>query len=487
MGSQTEYSGGPAERRIADLTILYEVSRALQKILDEEKVLYTILVGVTHGRGLGFDRAFILLVGPSGEELEGRLALGPSTPEEAGVIWREMRNKHRSLVETLEQIPRSVVRRDLRVDDIISRFRVPLGEESRPLLQIMRSHQPSLAAGKLFQPRNLPVDAGLAEILGSENFAVAPLYVPGRDLGLLLADNPVTRAPIGASNIKLLQIYAQAASAAIENSRLYGQLTERIAFCERTNQVLRESQQRLLHAERLSTVGRMSALLAHEIRTPLVLIGGFARRLLQATPQGDPKSEELNIIVDEVRRLEFMIDEVLDYSKTARPELESSDINALLRSVLISMAESLQKASVQSLLELDPALPAAMVDKFQLRQALINLITNAIDAMPSGGVLTVSTTRDGNYLEIGIADTGIGIAQEHWNKLYAPFFTTKPSGTGLGLAVVSQVIENHKGSVRFESAPGKGTSFHIRLAIRPDNESGETRVPEVLKSDGLLP
>jgi signal transduction histidine kinase len=127
------------------------------------------------------------------------------------------------------------------------------------------------------------------------------------------------------------------------------------------------------------------------------------------------------------------------------------------------------------------------VDKFQLRQALINLIANALDAMPSGGTLTLTTIRDGDYLEIGIADTGVGIAQEHWNKLFAPFFTTKASGTGLGLAIVSHVIENHKGSLRFESAAGQGTSFYIRLAIRPGSVLRESAAPAVVKSDELLP
>lgn len=469
------------------MTILYEVSRALQNILDEEKVLYTILVGVTHGRGLGFERAFVLLVDPSGARMDGRLALGPSSPEEADGLWQEMRSRHQDLVETLEQIPHSVIKKDLRANDIVARLHIPLAEETHPLVRIMRSRQPSVASGGLFKPHNVALDTGLAGMLHSESFAVAPLYVAGRDLGLLLADNAVTRGPIEASSLRLLQIYAQAASTAIENSRLYRELKERIAQCERTNQVLRESQGSLLHAERLSTIGKMSALLAHEIRTPLVLIGGFARRLLQATPDEDPKREELKIIVDEVRRLEFMIDEVLDYSKTAKPDLERADVNALLRSVLMTMDEPLQKASVRTVLELDTALPAGMVDKFQLRQALINLIANALEAMPSGGILTLTTIRDGAYLEIGIADTGVGIAQEHWNKLFVPFFTTKPSGTGLGLAVVSQVIENHKGSLRFESAAGRGTSFHIRLPISPEAVSREGTAPEVVKSDGLLP
>jgi hypothetical protein len=477
MNPQNESAGGPQERRIADLTILYEVSRALQNTLNEEVVLYTILVGVTHGRGLGFNRAFLLLIDPAGQALEGRLAIGPSSPEEASVIWQELRDQHRSLGELLQQVPLIAIKRDLRVNQIVEQFRVPLSDPQHPLPQMVRSHTPCLVTGGAVSPRGLPIDAHTLGLLGTADFAAAPLFLADHDIGLLLADNAITRAPIEADSLRLLQIYAQAASTAIQNAALYRQLTERITECERANRVLRESQRQLLHAERLSTIGKMAALLAHEIRTPLVSIGGFARKLLRTTEEGDPRREELTIIAEETGRIELMIGEVLGYSKAAKLELEDTDINALLRSVLAALNETLQRASVRLVFGLDPSLPPALVDKFQLRQALINLITNAVDAMPGGGSLTVTTASDRDFLEIGIADTGIGIAQEHWDKLFAPFFTTKSSGTGLGLAIVSQIIENHKGSLRFESAPGQGASFHIRLARRPGIAAHDVVVP----------
>ena len=107
------------------------------------------------------------------------------------------------------------------------------------------------------------------------------------------------------------------------------------------------------------------------------------------------------------------------------------------------------------------------MDRSQLRQALINLISNGIDAMPTGGVLTVGTERDGAYVEIRVSDTGVGIDGEHRAKLFEPFYTTKITGTGLGLAIVSQVVENHRGALRFETIPREGTSFHIRLGNNP--------------------
>lgn len=487
MNAQAEVTGGSPERRIADLTILYEVSRALQNTLEEERVLWIVLVGITHGRGLGFNRAFVLLIDQPGAMLKGRLAIGPSSPEEASRIWGELRGRNQSLGELFHQLHREGIKRDLQINQLVSQMQIPLSEHDHPLLRVMRGHTPAIAAGGIFQPAGPAVDSRTLECLGVSEFAAAPLFMAEHDIGLLLADNAITHAPIEPDSLRLLQIYAQAASTAIQNATLYNKLLDRITQCERTNRTLQDSQQRLLQAERLSTIGRMAALLAHEIRTPLAAIGGFSRKILRTTPEGDGRRDELQIIVDEVRRLERLVEEVLGYSKAAKPVLESTDINALLRAVLTTMEESLNKASVRIILDLDPQLPHAEVDRFQLRQALINLISNAIDAMPTGGDLTVSTSGDGEYLEIGIADTGVGIAQENWSKLFAPFFTTKSSGTGLGLAIVSQVIDSHKGSLRFESNPGMGAAFNIRLAVHPAIDARQTVKPDEKKSQGSLP
>ena len=465
---QPSFSSGELERRIAELTILYEVSRALQRTVDEEKALYTILVGVTSGRGLGYNRAFLLLIDSDAKFLEGRMALGPSSPEEASRIWSEMRRKHQTLAGQLGSLDERDVKRGFRANEIVKGIHIPLSESDDSLVRIMRSREACRAQSRTFVPHGLAIDAQLIEDLGVDAFAVAPLYVADRELGLLIADNVVTRSPIDVTNLHLLQIYAQAASSAIQNTRLYRQLMEKIAVCERVNVTLRESQQQLLQTERLSTIGKMAALLAHEIRTPLVSIGGFARRMLRSTAPDDPRAEEMEIIVSEVHRLEKLVDEVLGYSRVSKPEYRSTDVNTLIRSVMITLQDELHKNSIRVELDLDPRLPLVEADEAQLRQVLMNLVTNAIDAMSSGGVLTLTTIFDNKFLEISVSDTGMGISEENWDKLFTPFFTTKTTGTGLGLAIVSQVVDNHKGSLRFESIPRQGTSFHIRLAIHPE-------------------
>ncbi|MBP1608080.1 MAG: sensor histidine kinase [Acidobacteria bacterium] len=469
--AQSFFSTASLERRIAELTILYEVSCALQKTLDEEKALNTILAGVTAGRGLGFNRAFILLVDMKEEWLEGRLAMGPSSPEEASRMWRELRTKHQTLRELLRSLNESGIRKDLRVNEIISKFRISLADSQNSLIKIMRSREASLAGEDCFLPQNLPMDLSLSQLLGINDFAVAPLYLAERDLGLLIADNAITQNPIDIRNLRLLQIYAQEASTAIQNTRFCSELKEKIELLQSANQAIHESQEQLLRAERLSTIGRMSALLAHQIRTPLVSIGGFARRLMREISPDDPRREEMEVIYSEVGHLERLVGEVLGYSKSSDAERKSVNANALVRSIAASMKEEIDKRSIRAVMNLCPEIPDIEVNELQLRQALMNLIANAIDAMPSGGTLTFDTIADKNYIEIGVSDTGMGIKQEYWNKLFTPFFTTKEGGTGLGLAIVSQVVDNHNGSLRFESIPGQGTAFYIRLAVHPDKKS----------------
>jgi signal transduction histidine kinase len=228
-----------------------------------------------------------------------------------------------------------------------------------------------------------------------------------------------------------------------------------------------DAQARLLQAERLATMGRMAALLAHEIRTPLTSIGGFARRLVRSTPPDDPRRQELEIIVAEVARLERLIDEVLGFSRISRTCFQPLDLNTEISSLLSTLEDEMCRRGIALELRLDAGLPPAAADASQIRQALTNLVVNAMEAMPGGGRLTVTTLHEGGYVEIGVSDTGVGIQPEDRERMFVPFFTTKVSGTGLGLAVVSQTVENHHGSIGIESNAGSGTTFRVRLPLKP--------------------
>jgi signal transduction histidine kinase len=233
-----------------------------------------------------------------------------------------------------------------------------------------------------------------------------------------------------------------------------------------------DAERRLVLGERLATIGRLAAVLAHEIRTPLTSIGGFARRVLARTPVDDPRHEELEIIVEEVERVERIIEEVLGYTRLSSPAYSPSDVNAEIVRLLAALQDEFDRRSLRLVLALSPDIPPILVDIVQISQAVTNLVVNAMEAMSGKGTLTVSTELQGAFVEIVVSDTGCGIAAEHYEKLFSPFFTTKVTGTGLGLPVVAQVVQNHYGSVTFESLAGTGTAFRVRLPVVPPKEAG---------------
>jgi PAS domain S-box-containing protein len=237
---------------------------------------------------------------------------------------------------------------------------------------------------------------------------------------------------------------------------------------EQERETLRE---RLNLAEKLSALGRLTANVAHEIRNPLTSLGGFARRLEKKLPPESKERKYVGIIVSEVARLEKILRSVLTFSRgggvTPRPE----DVNALLDEALASFELLSRERSVR-IERAYGALPQVMLDRDKFREVLQNLFSNAMDAMPKGGALTVVTkaevVHEAPLLSVRISDTGRGIPEDQLRLIFEPFFTTKvlEQGTGLGLAISKKIVEDHGGSIGVESVVGRGTTFVIFLPLK---------------------
>ncbi|MBM4301720.1 MAG: GAF domain-containing protein [Deltaproteobacteria bacterium] len=224
-------------------------------------------------------------------------------------------------------------------------------------------------------------------------------------------------------------------------------------------------EEELLRSERLAVLGKMAAHISHEIKNPLMLIGGFARQVLKDVAQDPPKNQEkLQIIVDEVRRLEDFLVEVGSYAKFSEPQKRPGDLNALIQEICLRLEPSLRETNIQLSLELDPDLPQVQFDPVHLRQVILNITKNSIEAMEAGGTLTITTGRQVGRIFVQICDTGTGIPQEVRDKIFQPFFSSKPKGSGLGLAISQKIIEAHQGEIAIESEPQKGTrvTFYLR-------------------------
>lgn len=231
---------------------------------------------------------------------------------------------------------------------------------------------------------------------------------------------------------------------------------------ERTHE-LKAATRELVKTERLAAIGQMASIISHEIRNPLAVISNATRLIKMLVRTPDAKLlKQFGIIEAEIKQANSIISEVLGYARTRDLILSTIDLNSYLREILLSYP-FIPGITVKD--ELDPESVRIKVDAEEIKQAIRNIVSNAVEAMNGGGTLTVGTKVGRRVVCIYIADTGPGISEEVRHKMFAPFFTTKARGTGLGLAVVGKAISRHKGKLFIQSEVGKGTCFQIYLKI----------------------
>ncbi len=228
----------------------------------------------------------------------------------------------------------------------------------------------------------------------------------------------------------------------------------------------RELEATLASQGKMASLGVLSSGVAHEINNPLGVILGYAAYLERKLDPEDPNLKYIREIHRESKRSKKIVQDLLSYARTPRPEFAATDLNALIEQISQFAANHTSMENVKLVTRFDPALPQVLCDGDQLRQVAMNLILNAGSAMPDGGVLTVCTGVDaGGMVEVVFADTGSGIPEESLAKVFEPFYSTREKGTGLGLAITRQIIESHQGRISIESTVGEGTTVTVALPI----------------------
>jgi signal transduction histidine kinase len=263
---------------------------------------------------------------------------------------------------------------------------------------------------------------------------------------------------------------------------------------ESLNRELRQSldatrrlQAKLLEAEKLSALGRLTADVAHEIRNPLTAIGGFAKRLEKRLPESTAEREYAGIVVSEVSRLERILRDTLTFSRETKYHLQHEDLNGLLARTAAKFGEACREKGLSIRTLPTDSLPSCIADGDQIRQAVDNLVTNAIDAMEAGGTLTLATRtaceNGTRYVVVDVMDTGPGISPVLAERIFEPFYSTKEigHGTGLGLSICKKIMEEHRGSIRLSEAPGGGSVFSLYLPYLLPEEAFKAQCWEVVR------
>jgi PAS domain S-box-containing protein len=255
-----------------------------------------------------------------------------------------------------------------------------------------------------------------------------------------------------------------------------GQFVERMraeAALRQSEESLRnqaqELEQQLLASGRLVAVGELTASMAHEFNNPLGIIMGFAQGLLANMDPGDPHYNHVQIIAEEAKRCEKLVQELLEFGRPKSAEFASTDVEEIIRRTLDLVQNHAAKNHVKTTMQIDGELPRIHADAQQLQQVLLNLSLNAVDAMPKGGTLTVRAAVDGaNQMALTVADTGIGIDADVLPKIFQPFFTSKKRrGLGLGLPICDRIVKAHGGRIDVSGQPGQGAVFKILLPLKP--------------------
>lgn len=311
----------------------------------------------------------------------------------------------------------------------------------------------------------------------------APLKSRDRLLGVLQAHSTRPAHRLTPDDLRLLMAIGMQAGAALENAELYGKLAAEKAALDKANQELKAAQESLIQSEKLAAMGRMTAGIVHDVKNPMSVIMSFADlldHLLQqpagATAGGINVAGCINGIRQGVDHCTDVINKLLKFARQSKPDKVRLQVNAVLEDTLAFALHELRSAGGRVEKQLAPALPDVLADPSELKQVFLNILLNDIEAFrkEETGLIRISTglekQGDRDYVAVTIRDNGIGMTEEIRRRLFEPFFTTKKEGgqrggTGLGLAMSYGIVQNHGGSVRVESEPGKGTTFVITLPV----------------------
>jgi two-component system, NtrC family, sensor kinase len=308
--------------------------------------------------------------------------------------------------------------------------------------------------GRLYPERHMPY----------RTVAGIPLTLTGQVIGVLLVSDDRPGHTFRPADLQLLEFFAAQAAIFVRNARLYQEIQERM-------EAQRQAEMQLVRSARLAAVGEMAAGVAHELNNPLTTVAGFIELVLDELPESASQRQDLELVLREARRARGVVRRLLDFSRPGDNLRIGTDVNELVSEVLTLVQHLVRTNGVTLSVQLQEDLVWAAIDPNQIKQVLLNLVHNALQAMPRGGVLVVRTENqerdDTPWLAVSVRDNGMGIAPDDLERIFEPFFTTRPvgSGTGLGLSVSYGIITEHGGFIDVESEPGHGSCFTVWLPV----------------------
>jgi signal transduction histidine kinase len=446
-------------RRSKLMNLLGEVSKIIARLDKEEDIILAILTVITARQGLGFNRAFVFLRGPQFNLIRGKYALGPSSPDEANNIWRILEKDDTASLEKLVSKGQKLhYLHNSPLTMITKGLALPTSDKDSFIVRSMHEVRFLKAVDLVSE-----TDREVADALGLEDFCICPIATVEDNLGFLIVDNIFTGKEISAEDAHLLEMIVSHATTSLRAAQLKESLKRNVDSLKATYRKLKANEERMMKAERLAISGELTSSVLHEIKNPLVAIGGFARKLVSSEHIEGTDREKLEIIMNEALRLERYLDTL--QSEVGQLSLEMGDINQVLENNCNLIQVDLSERNISIQKSFAPDIPPCAIDVVKIHEVFLNIIQNSIDAIGSDGIIRIQTSQDTDKVRITIYDNGKGITQENISRIFTPFFTTKEQGSGLGLAFAHRIIRDHGGNISVKSSEGEGTTFLITLPV----------------------
>ncbi|MDD2337244.1 MAG: GAF domain-containing protein [Geobacteraceae bacterium] len=446
-------------KKLQEISLLYRVSNAMHATTRINRLIQLNLTALVSGESHFFERAMLFLINRRSGVMQGML--GITSEECQGII--QSSDNHDTLLYTRWEISEEDMERQQNstLNCMVKGTRLPL-DKTRNMFSRAVLEKKLIVVGNTAKEKTAKDD--VIKKFNLTSFASIPIIAKGEAVALLILDNPVSGKVITTDDLHFLQLFANQASMAIENSMLYNRI-------EDANREFTEIRQRLLQGERLAALGETAASIAHELKTPLISIGGLARRLLRKGELGSTEWKYAETIAHEADRLEKMLNEILFFTRRATICYTHCTIKNIIEESLAVVSGVLDENKIQVNKRISRKVIELTGDFQQIKQVCINLFLNAGEAMKQGGSLFISTAptvlEGREAVSIKIRDTGCGITPAILHDIFNPFFTTKDGGTGLGLAISHRIVTNHGGKLLVESHTGSGAEFRVILPVSP--------------------
>lgn len=443
-------------RKEYQISLINQITESIQRDEEIDRILFSILTAVTSGSGLGFNRAMLFTYNEETQEIGGKMAVGPDSFEEAIQIWGAVQSENIDMVTRASLYRRKDDMRGGKFFSEVVSSRFPVSDNNI-LVKCMNSLHPVHVYDSW---TDLSVDEVFRKFIDVREFVAVPLVAGNKALGVIVADNRFNNSPITRESIELLSIFAMQAAFSMESFTHLSSLKEQM-------EKIKSRQTAIVESEKMAAVGRIAAHIAHEIRNPLATMGLYAKRIAQSIAKGGKNTDSVkhgaDVIRIEVERLEKILSNVMDFTRLDTFIKEYNSINDVVEDTYSLLRNLFQERKIRSEILLGENLPLVKSDFNQLKQVLLNLIQNAMDASGENGIVSIETGLASQKVFFAVKDSGKGVAPENMTKLFEPFFTTKTNGVGLGLAVCKKIITDHGGEIKVINSETGGAEFKIEL------------------------